>query len=447
LLPIPIAAAERTERNGHPRPCNMETQMPTYSAAVRDLPTGPVPAAVPLSSYRWVILLVAFSVLITSFVTRVAWGNAAIYVSQSLSLDTTAIGSVVTAFFIGYVVSNTFGGFAVDRFGPRRVIFCGLVPLGTFTFCFGFVSNIYEALALQGLMGLSAGVNFAATAKVLCAWFPANRRGAAFGLTATASSLPVIVANAVFPSIIQRFSWETLYRGVGCFAICIAAVSVLALRDNRPGLVKESGNVDAKPTMVHTFLQVIRNKDLVIFTVAGFGATWGTWGFTFWANALLIKGHGYSPTTAGEIMTAFGIGGLISKPLIGLLSDFLGGQRKALILLCFVSLAAGVMIFGSLSSELAMGLVAPFVGVAAFAYNPLQTALVTELVGKKTVGAAAGVSNAFTQIASIICPVVVGFVFGSTGSFYSAFMVIACGPLFSAICMMFVTEPSLGAKE
>ena len=96
--------------------------------------------------------------------------------------------------------------------------------------------------------------------------------------------------------------------------------------------------------------------------------------------------------------------------------------------------------------ELALEIVAPFLGAAAFAYNPLQTALVTELAGKGTIGAAAGMSNAFTQIASIICPVVVGFVFGSTGSFYSAFMVIACGPLFSAICMLFVHEPSLRSK-
>jgi sugar phosphate permease len=400
-----------------------------------------------LFAYRWVILSVAFSVLITSFTVRVAWGNAAVYVSQSLSLQPTAMGSVVTAFFVGYVIANSFGGFAADRFGPSMAISCALVPLGIFTFCFGFVTNLYQAMALQVLMGLSAGVNFAATTKIVCAWFPPVRRGVAFGLMATASSLPVIVANATFPYIIQHFSWEALYKGVGCFAIFIAAISFYTLRNGPPNQVVEDRKDTPMPGMAATILQLIQNRNLVIFTFAGFGATWGTWGFTFWANALLIKGHGVSPTTAGEIMTVFGIGGLISKPLIGFLSDWLGGRRKSLILLCFIGLCAGVLVFGSLSNELAFKIMAPFVGVAAFAYNPLQTAMLSELIGKKIVGSAAGLSNAFTQIASIIAPVVIGFAFGSTGSFYGAFIVIACGPLFSVICMLFVHEPDSTLKE
>ena len=394
-----------------------------------------------LFTYRWVILSVAFSVLITSFTVRVAWGNAAVYVGQSLSLQPTAIGAVVTAFFVGYVLANSFGGFAADRFGPSIAITCALVPLGIFTFCFGFVTNLYQAIALQTLMGLSAGVNFAATTKIVCAWFPPLRRGGAFGLMATASSLPVIVANATFPYVLQHFSWNQLYRGIGCFAILVATICFFTLRNDPPNRVVQYRKDAATPRMAATVWQIIQNRNLIIFTFAGFGATWGTWGFTFWANALLVKGHGFSPTTAGEIMTIFGIGGFIAKPLFGFLSDLLGGRRKSLMLLCFVGLSVGVMVFGSLSSESAFKLAAPFVGVAAFGYNPLQTAMLPDLIGNKIVGSAAGLSNAFTQIASMIAPIVIGFVFGSTGSFYGAFWVIACGPLFAAICMIFVREP------
>jgi len=174
---------------------------------------------------------------------------------------------------------------------------------------------------------------------------------------------------------------------------------------------------------------------------------WGTWGFAFWSNALMVKGHGFSPVTAGAIMALFGLGAVISKPLYGFLSDALGGQRKNLMMLCFVGFAAMLMVFGSRDSELAFKCFAPILGVTAFAYNPLQTALLSELIGKNTVGTAAGLNNAFWQLGSMIVPVVVGFVFEQSNSFYAAFGVLACGPLLGAICMAFVREPDMKSKD
>ncbi|HXP95716.1 MAG TPA: MFS transporter [Telmatospirillum sp.] len=403
--------------------------------------------AAPLPRYRWVILLVAFLVLVTSFIVRLAWGNAAIGVRDSLSLGATTLGSFVTAFYIGYVIANTFGGFAADRFGPSRALFCALLPLGVFTFCFGFVGNLYQGLAIQALMGLSAGINFSATTKIVSAWFPPAHRGGAFGLLATASSIPIIIANATFPYIIQTFSWGALYRGLGGFTILIATICFFTLRDTPLEQATQDRGPVSKPGMITAIRQILGNRDLVIFALAGFGGMWGTWGFAFWSNALMVKGHGFSPVTAGAIMALFGLGAVVAKPLYGFLSDALGGQRKNLMMLCFVGFAVMLMLFGSRDGELAFKCLAPILGVTAFAYNPLQTALLSELIGKNTVGTAAGLNNAFWQLGSMIVPVVVGFVFEQTSSFYAAFAVLACGPLLGAICMAFVHEPDMKSKD
>lgn len=42
------------------------------------------------------------------------------------------------------------------------------------------------------------------------------------------------------------------------------------------------------------------------------------------ANALMTKEYGISPVRAGTILAVFGVGAVISRPLLGLVRDFLG---------------------------------------------------------------------------------------------------------------------------
>jgi sugar phosphate permease len=174
---------------------------------------------------------------------------------------------------------------------------------------------------------------------------------------------------------------------------------------------------------------------------------WGSWGFAFWVNALMIRGHHLSPVVAGEIMALFGIGALIGSPLVGLLADWLGGIRKVPVIVCLLSFVALLLMFGGLRTEMQFRLAAPLLGIAAFVYMPLNSALVSEIAGTELAGSATGITNAFWQLGTILVPVVVGVVFQMTDSFHIAFVALAAGPLFAALNMMFVREPRRGPPD
>ena len=67
------------------------------------------------------------------------------------------LGTFVTAFYIGYVISNALGGFGTDRFGPSRMLSLALIPLGLSTFAFSYATSALMGLAIQAVMGLAAG--------------------------------------------------------------------------------------------------------------------------------------------------------------------------------------------------------------------------------------------------------------------------------------------------
>jgi sugar phosphate permease len=104
-------------------------------------------------SYRWIILLIAWISFLISFVDRLACGNVAISVGQSLGMPVAALGIFVTAFYVGYVVANFIGGFSSDWLGPRIVLAGAIIPLGVLTLLFGFTTSTAMGLVNRLRLG------------------------------------------------------------------------------------------------------------------------------------------------------------------------------------------------------------------------------------------------------------------------------------------------------
>lgn len=385
------------------------------------------------SAYRWVVLLLAWAAFLVSFIDRLAWSNVDVQVSKSLGLSLVALGSFVTAFYIGYIVMNALGGVATDLLGGRLMLSASIFFLGIFTALFSLATSLTFGLILQVLMGLAAGADYAACIKLIMSWFKQHDRGMAMGLFMTASSLGVIVTNAIIPSYTRSHGWSGAYQFLGIITIVIAVLCIALLRN---GPVTRQPVKRERPDVAI----LIRNRDFLLLSLAGFGALWGTWGFAFWASALMIKGYHITPIKAGAVVALFGIGAIITKPLVGLLSDWLGGIRKLPIIIILLAFVVMLLIFGSQHSLTAFYWLAPVLGVTAFVYSPLMNAMVPEVTARSVIGSSAGISNAFWQLGSVIVPLVVGIVFQSTHSFYAAFIALAVGPLLGALFMLPVRE-------
>ena len=390
------------------------------------------PTAVVVSShYRWVVCAVCWAAFTLSFIDRLAWGNLQLQVGQSLGVSLAALGVFVSAFYGGYVISNAATGFVSDVWGPRLVLAISAALLGLATFLFGSVTSLAMGLAIQLVMGISAGADYAACVKLLTTWFPPRQRGRVIGIWYTGSSLAVVFTNALVPALAARWGWAGAYHVLGGVTLLLGVLCWVLLRDG-PEARAASAPASLKG--------LLRNKNILLVSLAGFGALWGTWGFAFWSNALMVRGHGLAPAQAATIVALFGLGAAVAKPVIGLLSDWLGGRRKPIALACLAGFVAMLFVFGSLETETAFRIAAPFLGVAAFGYSPMLTALVAELAGKNSAGSASGVTNAFWQLGSLIVPVVVGVVFQATGSFLAAFAALACGPLLAFVALLAVRE-------
>ncbi len=389
--------------------------------------------ATTYSPYRWVIMGTAWAAYVISIMDRQAWSNVAASVGGGFGLPVAALGVFVTAFLAGYVVSNAAGGVVADWIGPRRLISFALIPMGVFTFLFGGAKSVTAGIAIQLCMGLLAGADYAAGLKLVLSWFRRTDRGLATGIFMTATSFGVVFANAVVPTLMEAIGWQDVYRVLGGFTALAGVACFALLRDAPAG--------SDLPTGIRPDIRVLlRDRNLVLLSLAGFGALWGTWGFAFWANALMVRGHGVSVVDAGLVVASFGVGAIVAKPVIGFISDRLGGRRKLPALVCLVLFVATLLLFGQMTTLGGFRLVAPVLGVAAFVYSPMLNVMVAETAGRALAGSALGISNAIGQLGSTIVPLAVGAVYGGTGSFSAAIWALAVGPALAVLLLLPVQD-------
>lgn len=395
-------------------------------------------------NHAWALLAIVWTIYLISCVDRLAWGNLSLSVGRDLHLPISSLGLFVTAFFVGYVISNVASGALCDAIGPRRLLAYAMIPMGFFTFVFGSVTSLAFGLGVQALIGLCAGADAVAGFKIISVWFDRRRCGRAMGIFLTGTSGAVIVTNIVVPRALALLGWGGVYHALG---VVTALCGVLALF-TLPELGRAPGKQPtADSGWSHLFADRTKTFELSMIALAGFGGFWGIWGFAFWANALMVKAAHLSPVRAGVIMASFGVGALVAKPLVGWLSDLLGGRRRGLAIVSFVAFAVSLVVFGHLRSDTAFNLIAPLAGVAAFAFSPLLYAIVTEASGAARAGAATGFATAFWQLGTLIVPVAVGSLFQATHSFSSAFVVLALGPALGMICLLFVREPQANRRS
>jgi predicted MFS family arabinose efflux permease len=181
---------------------------------------------------------------------------------------------------------------------------------------------------------------------------------------------------------------------------------------------------------------LVHNRNLILLGLAGFGGLWGTYGFVTWSNLLMVRGAGVDPVRAGMVLVIFGAVAIFSKPLVGIVSDWLQISLRTFSTGILLAFATTLMLFSFATDIMQFLWIAPILGIAAYSYSPLMLTMISAYAGERLTGSATGTVNSFWQLGSTIVPTVIGMVFAATESFQSAFFTLAAGPLLAIVPLL-----------
>src|SRR5579859_5957013 len=104
--------------------------------------------------HRYWILAILFLASALCYLDRMAMASAIPFIAKDFHLSQTAMGAVLSAFFIGYAAMQIPGGMLADRFGPRPVLTAGIAWWSIMTAATGLATGLSGLLALRLFFGL-----------------------------------------------------------------------------------------------------------------------------------------------------------------------------------------------------------------------------------------------------------------------------------------------------
>ncbi len=299
----------------------------TGDAALLTVPRG--------GSKSWALIgLLAFTAF-GSYLCRTNVSVAGALIMRDLGFSQIDMGSLFSAFVIGYALFQIPAGSAADRWGTARVLgiaaLCwvvltlGIASLGRTPLSAGTISAISLLLIFRFILGVAESPTFPAAARGVSQWIPARHQGSANGIVLGA----VGVASAVAPAVLSRTMVHWGWR----YALLLSAIPALAagfiwtaLRDKHAPNKRPA----QKSTLPAVPDRTLWSRNFVLLTLSYTIEGYVSYIFIFWFYLYLVDVRHFNLMDSGTLSSLPGVFSIISIPLGGVISDKLSSGKMGL---------------------------------------------------------------------------------------------------------------------
>jgi sugar phosphate permease len=329
-----------------------------------------------------------------------------------------SLAYLLLIFSAGYTAGGFVGGWAADRFGPRRTLVLGGLLSFVSTALLVTHAPVSVLMLLELLNGFGQGFGWPALVKLFSVWMP--RRQLAIGLAwwSTSYALGSFLANALATglSTMDTFSISTGSR------LSILVPSFLMLGTtlffynrvrNRP---LDAGLPDSQPVVAKDesgWRDVLRNPEIQLLAAFYFFLKLTRYALLFWLPLYIIETQQAHGSSALTLSSLFELTGFLGALAASYASEKWFGARRYPVGAIMLFLAAFVFLLHPLVSAagaVATGISISLIGILIFGPDVLMSTIaVIEAVPVAQAGRAGGYVNAVGSLGQMISPVLVAF--------------------------------------
>jgi MFS family permease len=390
--------------------------------------------------YGWVVVVTFLIIGAIIMGTRFSFGVFFSSLESEFNLTRAAISGIFSIYMVLSSVFAILSGWALDRYGPRILIFLMGLFTGLSLLLTSQTSSLWQLfLTYSLLLSIGSGGLHVMIISTVSRWFN-KKRGLALGVASSGIGLGQVIMAPIATMLISSFNWRMAYIVIGLITwVFVVPMSRL--------LKKDPSEIGALPDGVNLRLEDIERKrkgvQLICFPLLKVLKTKSFWLLiSIWllwsSNSFLVSTHivpraidmGISAEKAAIILSLMGGMSIIGRILLGRVSDIIG--RKTIAIMCSL-LQAGAMVWLVWSRNLWMlYLFASIYGFAYGGFAPSTTALVSDTFGVSNIGSVFGVLNIGWGIGAAIGPAIGGLIFDVRNSYSIAFFL-------GAVIMVLVT--------
>ena len=394
---------------------------------------------------RWVIVIVMFLAIVFNYVDRQIVSILKPILKTEFELDDSGYAVIVNIFTVCYACMYPVTGWLVDKFGPKKIMFWGIVTWSLACIGGGISKSVGQFGFFRGLLGVSEPTVFPAQLKSVTVWFPGKLRATANGLCQAGGSIGAIIAPFLVAWIAIQYSWHMAFIIMGAIGLIIALLYKIAYTDPPAHIYEEALQSTVSDDKVgFTWVQLWRRKSLWGIILARFVSD-PVWYFClFWLPGYLQEESGMSLAQIGMfgwipfLIADVGAVGtsMLSDKIVRQGYEPLQARKRMLTFITFFScLCAFTPYLGSATSTIA---VFSIVALVCVTWLFTVCVIIAESFPMKNVASVQGIAGGFGALGAVIFNYFVGELMGTLGSDKIFFMMALLHPLALFILWVFV---------
>ena len=403
--------------------------------------------------YGWYIVAASLFIIILDGLLLYSFGVFLPYINEEFGLSR-AEGSALFSFRSlilapGFIIA----GRLIDKYDPRIVIFGGgsIAALGMILS--GFAQNTWQLiLSYSILVGLGDTVLYITCVAVVSRWFT-TKRAFAIGIITTGVPLSGLITNPLTASLINNFGFRNALFSLGGIML-VTLLGAFVMRGYPKDLgLKPYGEKadDSKDAQANGNNSDNNSKDwtaLEAISTPNYWIMYLMYTFAF-ITFLIIVTQFYnfeidlniSALAAAGHPAAIGFGSIIGRTILtSLLAEVL--EYRKVLLVCLLAQGSSIFLLLAFDEIWAFYLFGLLFGFFYSACVPIFPTLLAKFYGLKAMGTIYGIFGTSYSIAAIGAPILAGYVFDITGSYFYPFLFAIASCYLAALGTFFLRTPT-----
>ncbi|MDE0115139.1 MAG: MFS transporter [bacterium] len=239
-------------------------------------------------------------------------------IRESLGMSKGAMGAVLGAWPLVYLVAALPSGALVDRLGLRRSLGIATVLISISALLRPIAGNFAAMFGAVAIFGLGGPLVSVGAPKLLSVWFDNKERALAMGITMTAPALggvlPLVTANSLLMPAFDQ-NWRTTLLAYALITVAVIAVWLLVATAAEKIAPEVDRAIDPAPGFSGAW-ELLSHRAVQIMLVVALGMFFFTHSLNGWLPTV-IEDRGFSSSVAGYLagaVTALGIIGALLGP-------------------------------------------------------------------------------------------------------------------------------------
>lgn len=409
--------------------------------------------------YRWIVAALLFFAGMLNYLDRAALSVAAPLIKQDLKIDDAQMGLLFSSFFLGYCVFCFIGGWASDRFGPKRVFGCAAAFWSVFCGLTSLMGNFTQLLICRVLFGIGEGPMGSTTNKTVTNWFPREEAAFALGLSSCGQPLGAAIAAPVVGLVAWHYGWRVSFVVIALLGILWLAAWCLMFKDTpsqHPRVSTEERDLIqssrarqpvASEAGKHSVWHYIFSVPVLAVAFAYFCSNYVMYFFLTWLPSYLTDYQHLDVKSMSIIGMIPWVGAAIGFLAGGTVSDYIlrrtgkGVFARKSILILGLAVAAASVLMVSRTSDLTSAVVFITLGNLFLFMSPqLCWILLQEIVPAEHIGGTGGFVHLLANLAGLLAPALTGYVVQYGGGYNTAFMLASIAAASGAVVVLLVVK-------